>query len=346
MNAISLFSGAMGLDIGLEVSGFRFLAAVESDPACQKTIQLNRPQTHLFGDIRALKSEDLACKELQLVCGGPPCQSFSTIGKRLSFEDARGTLVFEFVRVIKDLRPRFFVMENVKGLTSAASKNGKPGDVLETILKHMESLNYSIIHEVVDAVNYGTPQFRERLLIIGSRDHEDIFIPEKTHFQRHQNPHYRWQTLRCAIEGIDPGDDCGRFQDSRMKLLEKVPAGGNWRSLSVTDQKIALGGAFESGGGKTGFCRRLSFDEPAPTLVTSPTQKSTLLCHPTETRPLNVAEYAAIQQFPDDWQFCGSISDQYRQIGNAVPVGLGMAIGQMLVSVIEGNSIVKTKRFK
>jgi len=131
-----------------------------------------------------------------------------------------------------------------------------------------------------------------------------------------------------------------------MKLLEKVPAGGNWRSLSVTDQKIALGGAFESGGGKTGFCRRLSFDEPAPTLVTSPTQKSTLLCHPTETRPLNVAEYAAIQQFPDDWQFCGSISDQYRQIGNAVPVGLGMAIGQMLVSVIEGNSIVKTKRFK
>ena len=346
MNSISLFSGAMGLDIGLEMAGFKTMKAVEFDKSCQKTIAKNRPTLELFGDICGLSPDELVVPDLQLICGGPPCQPFSTAGKRLSFDDARGTLVFEFVRLIQALKPRFFVMENVKGLTSATSDGGARGDVLTVILNHMQSaLGYTLTHEVVNAVDYGVPQFRERLLIIGSRDHEPIFIPEKTHFQRHQDPAYRWRTLRSAIHSISVGA-FDKFSPDRERWLAQVPPGGNWRNLNPSEQEAAMGGAFKSGGGKTGFFRRLSMDEPCPTLVTSPSQKSTLLCHPTETRPLSVTEYAAIQQFPKEWAFCGSLSDQYRQIGNAVPIGLGYAIGQMLASVISGTSVVKTKRSK
>jgi DNA (cytosine-5)-methyltransferase 1 len=196
-------------------------------------------------------------------------------------------------------------------------------------------------------VNYGVPQFRERFIIIGSRDKEDVFIPMPTHFQLHQSKGHRWLVLRDAIGDLEdaPGP-CGSFSPERLRYLRAVPEGGNWRSLPDRVKPEAMGGAYLSGGGKVGFFRRLSYSQPSPTLVTSPVQKASMLCHPTKDRPLSVSEYARIQQFPDEWVFEGSMASQYRQIGNAVPLGLGAALGSMLVSVAEKTANVETKRIR
>ena len=186
---------------------------------------------------------------------------------------------------------------------------------------------------------------RERLIIIGSRDQEDIFLPVPTHFQMHQNDLYRWRTLRDAIEDLETkSGTCATFSQDRLHYLRMVPMGGNWRSLPPELIPAAMGGAFESGGGKVGFFRRLDYNQPSPTLVTSPVQKATMLCHPTQDRPLSVAEYARIQQFPDEWVIEGAITDCYRQIGNAVPVGLAKSIGQALIATAEKRAAIMTKR--
>jgi DNA (cytosine-5)-methyltransferase 1 len=148
---------------------------------------------------------------------------------------------------------------------------------------------------------------------------------------------------------MDLIDNCGphaNFSPKINRFLDMIPEGGNWKSLPAHLTKEAMGGAYASGGGKVGFYRRLSFSEPAPTLVTSPIQKATMLCHPRESRPLSVREYARIQQFPDTWKFEGRVSDCYRQIGNAVPIPLGRALGEMLVSVALGNSEIRVKRLR
>jgi len=362
---ISLFSGAMGLDLGIEKAGFEVLLCVENDKYCIETIKKNKPKLEVLTDITSqsaeeiLKAANLKHEETDLVVGGPPCQSFSTAGNRNSIKDPRGNLIYHYMRVIAGIRPRFFVMENVKGLVSAAIKHRplkerslapleeeeKLGSAFKRIREDFEELGYKIIWKVLDAVNYGVPQFRERLILIGSREHEDIFIPQPTHFMVHQNNAYRWQTLGQAIEELEknPGVFVG-FSPERAKYLEMIPPGKNWRALPEKLIPKAMGGAYKSGGGKMGFYRRLSYDEPSPTLVTSPTQKGTMLCHPFQTRPLSISEYARIQTFPDTWAFHGKPTQVYKQIGNAVPVGLGVAIGQMLVAVMNGEHRINTKR--
>jgi DNA (cytosine-5)-methyltransferase 1 len=363
---ISLFSGAMGLDLGLEQAGLRVAVAQDFDPWCVATVRANGRKI-VAGDIRQLLAADPDCQFLLepahltpsrvfAVVGGPPCQPFSTAGKRLSTADPRGSLFAQFCQVVEQLHPRFFVMENVKGLVSAplrgacdSARAGNPsrgkGSALEEVLDSFSRLGYTLKYGVLDAVHFGVPEFRERLIIIGSRDHEPIFLPMPTHFQQHQDNKYRWHTLRWAIEDLEanPGP-CGRFSQERLDILKQVPMGGNWRSLPNSLQKQAMGGAFESGGGKVGFYRRLNYNEPCPTLVTSPVQKATMLCHPCLDRPLSVHEYARIQQFPDDWAFRGTVSECYRQIGNAVPLGLGRVIGQTLRSIAAGNAVIATKR--
>jgi DNA (cytosine-5)-methyltransferase 1 len=358
-SVVSLFSGAMGLDLGLTQAGLHIAVSQDSDKWCTETIRTNG-HVAVDGDIRQLIDQDPFCDfllsagglnpdEVFAVVGGPPCQSFSTAGKRLGVEDDRGTLYEEFIHVVSALSPRFFIMENVKGLASMPSnpldKESKP--VLDVILEHFEDLGYSTVHGVVDAVHYGTPQFRERLVIIGSRDWEPVFMPVPTHFHSHQNAEFRWKTLESAIKDIEsePGE-CSKFTDGISKHLEFVPEGGNWKSLPLDRVANAMGGAYLSGGGKVGFYRRLSYREPSPTLVTSPTQKATLLCHPRKLRPLSVKEYARIQRFPDDWQIEGSVAERYRQIGNAVPIPLGKALGQMLISVAEDSAEVRVKRLR
>lgn len=354
--AISLFSGAMGLDIGLMQAGIKIEIGQDFDAYCVQTMIANGHKG-ILGDIRDISPESLLREtnmkagEPFLVCGGPPCQPFSTAGKRLGINDPRGSLFRDFVRMIDVIRPRFFVMENVKGLMSALLKDadGKNTEtkVLDIILDEFRKLNYKTVYGVLDAVNYGVPQFRERFVLIGSRDNEDIFLPVPTHFHVHQNSNYRWRTLGDTIRDLENVEgECGAFSESRLKYLKMIPEGGNWKNLPEEIMQEAMGGAFHSGGGKVGFYRRLSYSQPSPTVVTSPVQKATMMCHPTKDRPLSVAEYARIQQFPDDWNFIGNMSSKYKQIGNAVPIGLAKAIGEMLVSVANSEHEVVVKRIR
>lgn len=360
---ISLFSGAGGLDLGLETAGFRTFAAVEIDRAARATLEANtahwpRPP-FIAADITTLGAADLLAAtgltrgEVTLVSGGPPCQPFSTAGRREALNDPRGSLFRDFLRMVDGIQPRFFVMENVRGLLSAtlkhrpiSARDGMPptpeeerGSAFQVILDEFARIGYSFTYSLLNAADYGVPQVRQRVVILGSRDHEALSLPAPTHSETGMGRLPRWRTLRDALMGLhDPDPQFQPYSEARLQYLRLVPEGGNWRSLPPDLIPAAMGGAYMSGGGKVGFYRRLSWDRPSPTVTTSPAQKATDLCHPTLHRPISVREAARLQGFPDDWAFCGSVSDQYRQIGNAVPVGLGQAIGTALMeSIRKGN---------
>lgn len=352
---ISLFSGAMGLDLGLEEAGFKIVLAVECDPQAVETIRLNRPELPVIDR----RIEDVTTAEILvraglkrggdfIVSGGPSCQSFSTAGQRRSISDSRGGLFRHFVRVVEEARPKFFIMENVKGMLSAAIKHrplnergpGFPGleseeelgSAFQVITQELQRINYYAAFDVLNAANYGTPQCRERVLFIGSRDGKKIQMPKPTHAEAPTGELQNWVSLKEAIgrfREINPRGVKLRAGDERY--LRLVPEGGNWRNLPPAIQEEAMGGAFKSWGGRSGFFRRLSWNRPSPALTTQPNSKATLLCHPVEHRPLSIREYARIQQFPDCWKFAGSVMSQYRQIGNAVPVGLGSAVGRAVL---------------
>lgn len=360
---ISLFSGALGLDLGLEQAGCRIAVAVECNRFPQETIELNRPEGHALHiplikdkieDVttrQLLRRAGLRKKEAFVVTGGPSCQAFSTAGQRGSIGDrrGRGTMFREFLRVVKEAQPRFFVMENVRGVLSAAVRHrplnergaGFPplkydealGSALRVILRELAALDYYVVVGVVNAANYGVPQTRERVIFLGSRDGEPLDLPEPTHTKTRTNGFGVWRTLRQALRDIDDEEpECVELCKSKREYLDLIPEGGNWRDLPLELQKKALGRAFDSWGGRVGFFRRLSWDRPAPSLNTRPDSKATMLIHPEELRPLSIAEYAALQQFPSDWEFAGGTPQKYIQIGNAVPVGLGEAIGRALIA--------------
>ncbi|WP_297563748.1 DNA cytosine methyltransferase [Meiothermus sp.] len=364
LSHISLFSGAMGLDLGLEQAGFITQVLVELDPIARQTIQYNLKRlgrtAAIFEDVTQVTAEilleaaGLRVGEVTLISGGPPCQPFSTAGRRAAIQDPRGSLFRDFVRLIEGVQPRFFVMENVRGLLSAAIRHrpikerGKgappyepdelPGSAFQVILGEFDRLGYSYVYGLLNAADYGVPQVRERVIIIGSRDHEPIALPRPTHHK--DGLHLpRWRTVREAWDGLDdPSPEYPPYPESRLRFLRLIPEGGNWRDLPPELWPEAMGGAFTSGGGKVGFYRRLAWDKPAPTVTTSPAQKATDMCHPSELRPISVREAARLQGFPDEWLFCGSMADRYRQIGNAVPVGLGKAIGESIVATMRGES--------
>ncbi|HAA30215.1 MAG TPA: DNA (cytosine-5-)-methyltransferase [Cyanobacteria bacterium UBA8553] len=368
--SLSLFTGAFGLDIGLEQAGFSTVSVVEKDLDATKTIAINRP--YLYQSAVPRNIEQVSAKELleeggrildlgralqpgevDLVTGGPPCQPFSTAGKRGSVIDPRGSLFMDFIRIVREVQPRFFIMENVRGLLSAPirhrpiNQRGKgypsleadeiPGAAKDVVLKEMKSLGYSVIYNLLEAADYGVPQNRKRVIFIGSRDGESVTFPLATHSKDGINLP-KWRTLREALIGlVEPQPEFMPYSENRLKYLKLLKAGQNWRYLPEELKQEAMGGAYNSGGGKVGFYRRLSWEKPSPTVTTTPHQKATDMCHPVELRPLSVRESARIQTFPDDWYFYGSVTSKYRQIGNAVPVGLAKAIGDHIYSLIQGN---------
>ena len=270
-DVISLFSGAMGLDIGLGKAGLNVVIGQDFDAACVKTMKANGHKV-LGGDIRKIKPQQLldmtglAVGELFLICGGPPCQPFSTAGKRLGINDPRGSLFMDFIRMIDYIRPRFFVMENVKGIMSSPLKHvplserdesdpeQKLGTVLDVILSEFDKLGYKTVYGVLDAVNYGVPQFRERFVLIGSRDDEDVFLPIPTHFQIHQDKKYQWQTVRSVIKDLEfDHGECAILSEERLKFLIMVPEGGNWRDLPEDIIPIAMGAHINQGEEKSDF---------------------------------------------------------------------------------------------
>ena len=329
---LSFFSGALGLDLGLEEAGLAPRLGCETDPDARATIRANRPGLPLLNDIhectaaRVRAAAGIGDADIDLACGGAPCQSFSTAGSRRALDDPRGIALLKFASLAVELKPKYVVLENVRGLLSA-------GGALEKLLGMLRDAGYAISFSLYNAAYFGAPQHRERLVIVGSRNGCRLPYLTPSHSDRPADGLPPWRTLRDAI-----GDMAAiehhyvEFPEKRLAFFRKLKPGQDWRHLSAEDQKAALSeAARDAAGGKTGFYRRLAWDKPCPTLVSLPNMPATDLCHPEELRPLSVEEYKRIQGFPDHWRVCGNVESQYRQIGNAVPTLLGEAIGRTIL---------------
>lgn len=327
-NSIELFAGGGGLALGMSLAGFHHVLLNEFDTAACKTLKTNKPEWNVIeGDVRHIDFTPLRGK-IDFLSGGFPCQAFSYAGKGAGFNDTRGTLFFELARAVKEIQPKVFMGENVKGLIS--HENGR---TFETIKNTIAELGYTLVEpRVLRAIMYQVPQKRERLILIAIRN--DIAQNVEFHWP---TPYHEVLTLRDALyksviyENDVPVSEGAQYPEKKKRVLAMVPQGGDWRNLPEEVAKDYMGGSWLLGGGKTGMARRLSLDEPSLTLTCSPCQKQTERCHPLETRPLSVREYARIQTFPDNWVFQGSMSDKYKQIGNAVPVNLAWAVGRSLI---------------
>lgn len=369
---ISLFTGGMGLDIGLERGGsFDILACVEKVPAFCETIRRNRDAGRIGNKALRVYEEDInkldpyqvmadlgvQKGQIDLIVGGPPCQTFSTTGKRASVQDPRGTLLWRFLHFVECIQPKMFLMENVRGLMSAALQHRpikdrpergglllqpeeEPGSVLRLFLDDLQN-NYRMDCFEVNAVNYGAPQLRERVIFIGNRYNKVTDFPEPTHIQEpsdylplfaSQNVQLEpFRTLGQALNGlVEENPIILDFSPRKKRYLGLIPPGGNWRCLPAEIARESMGRAYLAKGGRSGWWRRLSFDLPCPTIVTMPNHASTALCHPEEIRALTLRECARVQEFPDEWKFYGKPSEQYAQVGNAVPIRLGQICGTLV----------------
>jgi DNA (cytosine-5)-methyltransferase 1 len=308
--ALSFFSGAMGLDLGIEKAGFDLRLACESDKFCRQTITLNRPNTALIGNINDYEPEDILKAaqlkhndDIDLIVGGPPCQAFSTAGKRKAFND------------------------------------------LHLIINILKQFGYAYSFNLYNAANFGTPQTRERVIIICSRDGKTPPFLVPTHAENGEYGLPKWKSLRSCLQNIKKHDHLN-FPEKRLQYYKILKSGENWRNLPTELQKVAMGKSYYLGGGKTGFLRRLAWDRPSPTLVTHPAMPTTDLAHPGENRPLSIQEYKRIQEFPDNWLLAGSLIQQYKQVGNAVPVSLGFAVGNLILNLINGIKVVQFDNFE
>lgn len=381
-SVVSLFTGAAGLDVGLEKTGrFDLRACVEVNPTFCATLETNRASGRfahdetllLQEDIRDLDARvlreklDLEQGELDVLVGGPPCQAFSTAGRRQSIQDPRGMLIWDFMRFVEEFRPKYFLMENVRGLLSAALRHRpiamrperggapleddeQPGSVVDMWVEDLLKTTggeYRVDCFEVNAVNYGAPQLRERILFFGNRLGEIVEFPAPTHGPlkpatgKVEDDRLPFRTLRDVLDGFEEVEEervLLDFSPRKKGYLSQVPPGGNWRSLPDEVQRESMGKAYFAKGGRSGWWRRLGWDFPCPTIVTMPNHASTSMCHPNEVRVLSVAECARIQEFPTNWIFEGTPQEQYEQVGNAVPARLGEVSGSVLTAHLSGEA--------
>ena len=333
---LELFAGAGGLAVGMEKAGLKCVALNEIDKHACATLRNNRPKWNVLeGDIKNFIFSEYY-NQVDVVTGGFPCQAFSYACYRFGFEVARGTLFYDFARVIKEVYPSICIGENVKGLL-----NHDNGKTLQGMISILDEIGYNVVPvQVLKAINYKVPQKRERLILVGIRKDIDLKY-------EYPKPYKKIYNLSDALkkgelfESNVHKSSGAKYPESKKSVLDLVPPKGYWRDLPIDIQKDFMGASFYLGGGKTGMARRIGWDEPCLTLTCSPAQKQTERCHPDETRPFTVREYARIQTFPDDWQFSGPMAQQYKQIGNAVPVNLGREVGYSIIKFL--NDYYKVK---
>lgn len=332
MKTIELFAGAGGLALGLEKAGFQHIGLVEIDKYCCETLKKNRKHWNVINnDISIISQNDLEKMfninkyELDLLSGGSPCQSFSYAGKRLGLEDTRGTLFYHYAVFLQKLQPKMFLFENVKGLLK--HDNGK---TYNTIINIFHNEGYDIFYKVLNANDYNVPQKRERLITIGIRkDLKNKYIYNFPEVEIYK------PVLKDIALDVNPNKDvCYRYSKQKEYIFSLIPPGGYWKDLKPEIAKEYMKKSYNMGGGRTGILRRLSLNEPSLTVLTSPMMNRTDRCHPIEIRPFSYRENARIQTFPDDWEFCGSLMNKYKQVGNAVPVNLAEKIGLSILRTL------------
>nr|WP_180676357.1 DNA (cytosine-5-)-methyltransferase [Leuconostoc citreum] len=325
---LELFAGAGGLALGLDQAGLKDIGLVEFDKHAAATLKKNRPEWNVIEkDITKITDESTngiydyidSNIELDVLSGGFPCQSFSYAGKRLGLEDTRGTLFYNYAKILKQTHPKMFIAENVRGLVTHDH-----GRTLKTIIDVFEQIGYHTTYRVLNAWDYGVAQKRQRMILIGIRNDLNITYEFPKPFE------YK-PVLRDVLADV-PNSPGQAYSPKKAEVMKLVPAGGYWRDLPDQVAREYMGVSYFSGGGRTGMARRISWDEPSLTLTTSPSQKQTERAHPDENRPFTTREYARIQSFPDSWEFEGSTNQIYKQIGNAVAVNFAKQIGLSVIN--------------
>lgn len=320
---IEVCAGAGGLSSGFIKNNFTPIMLNDNNKYCIQTLQNNHPNAHIVHDSMTNINFDEYKDKIDVLMGGVPCQSFSQAGKRAGTDDERGGLILHFIKIIETIKPKIFLIENVKGLVSH-----NMGNTLKNIIQKIDELQlYNTTYKVLNANDYSVPQQRERLIIVGVRN--DL---NKTF--EYPAPHNYKPVLRDVLQNCPPSQGLS-YSGAKINLFQQIPQGGCWINLPIEEQKKYLGNSYNSGGGKRGILRRLDMSKPALTLMCTPSQKQTERCHPTENRPLQILEYARIQTFPDDYKFAGSVNQIYKQIGNAVPVNMSDAIAKSILAILD-----------
>lgn len=341
---VSIFSGAGGLDIGLQQAGWDCLYATDFDRYAVETLKLNAAAGRFHGDgvIKQADIRDLTGKkmlsemgkrrgDITLLAGGPPCQSWSSAGHQLGFNDPRGRLFEDYLRVAKELDVRWLVFENVRGLITARGSDGVPGSALAAIRQALFSAGWQTRVELFNAANYGVPQRRVRVVLIGYRVGDEPPIPDASHSEGDEPGLASWVSMAEALAALKPleADEIIRPSGKLASELEKIPAGSGVKSPGKRETTRP--------GGHWGYKQGAfvaDLKRPART-VTANAQQDWIRDPLHGLRRLSPRECAALQTFPVDWIFAGKRVDQYRQIGNAVPPLLAERIGVALRGHVE-----------
>jgi DNA (cytosine-5)-methyltransferase 1 len=343
-NFVSLFAGAGGLDLGLELGGWSCLYATDIDAKAVETLSRNRglklgrrramSDTIVErNDVSFLTGDAILSKagkrrgDIALLAGGPPCQSWSSAGHQLGFDDPRGRLFEDYVRIAASLDARWLVFENVRGLLTARGKDGEPGSALEQIRMALLKAGWETHIDLLNAANYGVPQRRVRLIILGYRAGDEPQLPSPTHTLDNDSMLEKWVTLRDALRSLPAPapDEIIRPGEKLLAELSLLPPGCGVKSPGKKETTRP--------GGHWGYKQGAFLadpDRPART-VTASGQQDWIMDERLGIRRLTPRECAALQSFPGDWQFEGSRADKYRLIGNAVPPKLAQKIGESLL---------------
>ncbi|GBC96825.1 putative BsuMI modification methylase subunit YdiO [bacterium HR16] len=347
---IDLFAGCGGVTAGFKAAGFKVLAAVEFDPVTAETYRLNHPEVILYvEDIRNVLPEQvreragLRSGQLTVLSVCAPCQPFSR-QNRYRREDARASLILEAVRFVEILRPMFLFVENVPGLRQNSAVLGK-------LVGNLGKLGYRMSEPtIVDAVDYGVPQFRKRFILLGTYLDIELRVPDTTHASPEKAAligKKEWNTVRDAFAGLqhlnsgeesgtDPLHKARKHTPLSLERLRHIPHNGGSRDSLPPELWLVC----HRNGKNVGYhdvYGRMAFDRPANTLTTGCTNFTKgRFAHPTSDRAITPREAARLQTFPDSYRFYGSYEQISAQIGNAVPVKLAEIFAHYFYKLWEG----------
>lgn len=326
---VSIFSGIDCLGLGFR-EDFDVVLAVEKEKKACETLVANKevfhPNLEVWNrDILEVSDSEIEqLKGMDGIVGGPPCQAFSVAKGGFDPEDERIKLIFEYLRWVKIIQPKFFLFENVEGLLQKDKLA-----IFESFLETAKDLGYKVEYKILNCHDYGSAQKRKRVIAVGFKDNLNVnfAFPKAV-----ENKKYVRDILDCDVTG-----EYVEARDRIKEIMPHVPEGGYWKHLK-TDELLekALGVNYKKrAGGMTGVCRRLHRDKPCPTLVTSPVQNTTLLYHPIEDRPLSITEYKRGQGIPQTYNIVGNLRDQYKFIGNGVPVEMAYELSKSISKALD-----------